>query len=206
MFVEGTITTRHFSLISLYGTQLQYSLFLIYTSWQSHRLRQSSSQVKPQYVAANFCSAPLLTLLYAHRQTDQTRRDLFPLNCKNKHASKNSGFAKHCGSSKGLIRLTWQKGSVYQKNRLEGGRSHTLDHKAVNFHLKLADYAHMNHQHGYSFNTLTHTHTFSSYSVTRLLFTDFLFTKALTELWKCVCVYVWSTFLSPAHWAAPDGQ
>ncbi len=159
MFVEGTITTCHLSLISLYGTQL-HCFFFIYTSCQSHGLLQSSSQVKPQYVAANFCNAPLLTLLYAHTDI-QTRPDetSFLWTVKNKHASKNIGFAKHCGSSKGLIWLTWQKGSVYQKNRLEGGCSHTLYHKAVNFHLKLADYAHMNHQHGYSFNTLTHTHS-----------------------------------------------
>lgn len=43
-----------------------------------------------------------------------------------------------------------------------------------------------------------HTHTELILGpVTRLPFTDFLFTRALTELWKCVCL--WSTFLPPPH-------
>ncbi len=159
MFVEETITTRHLSLISLYGTQLHCFFFYIHflpKSWASTELKSSQTTVRSCKLLQ--CT-PSNATVCTHRHTDQTRRDLLPLNCKNKHASKNIGFAKHCGSSKGLIWLTWQKGSVYQKNRLEGGCSHTLYHKAVNFHLKLADYAHMNHQHGYSFNTLTHTHS-----------------------------------------------
>lgn len=162
MFVEGTITTRRFALISLYGTQLQGSLFS-----NIHFLSKSKALTELNSSQTTVCSCKLLQCapsndtVRTQRHTDQTRRGLFLLNCKNKHASKNSGLAKHSGSSRGLIRLTWQKESVFVKR---GGVHIFLTTKQWTSLKPAWLCAHESLT--WLFVQHTDTHTFCSYSVT----------------------------------------